>query len=215
MARRILLMSVSMLATLCAAATIAVYAGDGRNGPKDTAYGAFGFGTGGGHFSFDAPNKGSWGYYEGEGIWAGCWAHIKPTKLFFGTYHGNVPDFDGDPYVVVMAKAVEGEEYYNPPPDDPFLGAEPPYQDIAGFYKVAAFGDGGPGYDNDWIVPMIPIPDTPDGAPFLCWMGICGSGEEQAHALFDLMASGQFLFTGSIYGGDITVKLKDNADRDE
>jgi hypothetical protein len=215
MARHVLLKSVWILAILFAAAILTVYAGESPNGPKNTAYGAFSFGTGAGHFSFDAPNKGSWGYYEESGVWAGCWAHIKPIKLFFGTYYGNAPDLDGDPYVVVMAKAVEGEEFFNPPPDFPFPPeAEPPYQDIAGFYKVAAMGDGGPGYENDWIVPMFPIPDTPEGLPSLCVMlGVCGSGEEQAQTLFELAASGQFWATGPIFGGDITVKHKDKADR--
>ncbi len=209
-----LLKTVLVLATLCTAAALTVYAGDGPNGPKDKAYGAFSFGTGAGHFSFDAPNKGSWGYYEESGAWAGCWAHIKPIKLFFGTYRGNVPDLDGDPYVVALSRAVEGEEFFNPPPGFPFPAeAEPPYQDIAGFYKVAAWGDGGPGYENDWMVPMFPIPDTPEGLPFLCGMlGVCGSGEEQAQALFDLAASGQFWAIAPAFGGDITVKLKDKAD---
>ncbi len=214
MARHAFLKSILVMAILFAAATLGVFAEDGPNGPKDKAYGAFSFGTGAGHFSFDSPNKGSWGYYEGLGIWAGCWAHIKPIKLFFGTYHGNIPNLDGKPYVVVLAKAVEGEEVFNPPPDSPFIGAEPPYQDIAGFFKVAVMGDGGPGYENDWIVPMFPIPDTPEGLPFLCEVnGICGSGEEQAQTLFDLAASGQFWATVPIYGGDITVKLKDKSDR--
>jgi hypothetical protein len=192
-----------------------VYAGDGPNGPKETAYGAFSVGTGAGHFSIDAPNKGSWGYYEESGIWAGCWAHIKPIKLFFGTYHGNVLAFDGDPYVVALAKAVEGEEFFNPPPDFPFLGAEPPYQDIVGFYKVIAMGDGGPGYEKDWGVPMFPIPDTPEGLPFICEMnGVCGSGEEQAQMLFDLYVSGQLHAFYYFSAGDVTVKLKNQADRE-
>ena len=179
-----------IVATLCAAAHLTLYA---KDGPKQKAHGAFVseqemwpgvvdkcfF-----HFGFEAPDEGYFSYYDFYGPWAGSWAHTSVMQLYFTTYNGSVAEIAGRPIVYYLNKVVRGEEIFNPDyPGIPDPNYQPPYQNIENWYRVGAVGDGGPGHEFDWKPASFPIP--PQGLQWLCDLyGICGTGEEQAQTIF-------------------------------
>jgi len=217
------LVLVFALATLCSSAAFSVYA---KDGPKQKAHGAFkqvgeyaGNPTGGfNHFRLEAPDNGYVDYYMTAGPWAGSWAHQEVMQLSFGTYNGSLTELAGSAVACYLVEVVEGEEFtdLSYPGMDP--NVTPEYQNISGFYRVGAAGDGGPNWKNDWVAVSSP-PIPPDGLPVLCTaFGLCGTdpevpdGLEQAIMMFYGYVSGfgiDFMGHSWIGPGNITIKLRD------
>ena len=219
---RIILIMV-LLITLCATATISVYAGDGQ---KQKAHGAgkvycdlsqLGPDWSGAdeshiNFTFNAPDDGYYKYRTFDGPWAGSWGIWEIKGLAFGTYSGTRPDIiPGSSIVVYWGQCVAGESFTNldypglPPWIIPFLV---PYQNIEGWYKLGVWVDGGPGHENDYglVHPEIP----PEGNPFFPFYAPGpDAGLTQVQAIFNAVVNGDIEFGGGIYEiavGNVNIK---------